>query len=90
MEAWMPIQYGFVPPPPDPFFTRGMLGSGCRYWIKEVNSSLGKYAWGVSKNGTGIGGWTDTVEDAKAAVQKEIARRDEEDAQQKGQPHDSV
>ena len=56
------------------FFEFG-TSNGCRYWIREVNSVLGKYAWGVTlHNAAGDGGWTDTPEAARNAVKKRIAK----------------
>lgn len=51
------------------------IRDGLKWWVREVNSSLGRYAWGVTlPDGRGDGGWTDTIEDAQDAAKARIAK----------------
>lgn len=54
------------------YFEFGMR-DGIKWWVREVNSVLGKYAWGVTlHNGSGDGGWADTPETALEAAKERI------------------
>lgn len=51
--------------------------NGVRYatWTREMNSTLGAYAWGMTnmETGLGVGGFADSVEEASSAINDAIA-----------------